>query len=134
MKYKSERIKTLIIEEVMKIITLGEVKDPRIPRIMTISRITLSKDLHYCHLYFTTIGDKADINKAVNGLNSAAGFFQKIIGERLQLRFTPKIEFRYDEEEEKAFQLDKTLAQIENERREREQKETKDNSQNEEEE
>ena len=63
MKYKSERIKTLIIEEVMKIITLGEVKDPRIPRIMTITRITLSKDLHYCHLYFTTIGDKADINK-----------------------------------------------------------------------
>ena len=67
-------------------------------------------------------------------LRLAAGFFQKIIGERLQLRFTPKIEFRYDEEEEKAFQLDKTLAQIENERREREQKEAKDNSQNEEEE
>ncbi|HOV13443.1 MAG TPA: 30S ribosome-binding factor RbfA [Spirochaetota bacterium] len=116
MKFKEERIKKLIMEEISKIIVNNEVKDPRIPKILTITSITLSKDLHYCHLYFTMIGNEADKNKSLSGLNSAAPFFQKLIGERLQLRFTPKMEFRYDEEMEKAYKLDKILADIAKER------------------
>lgn len=125
MKYKEERIKKLIIEEVSKIIVNNEVKDPRIPKILTITTIKVSKDLHYCHLFFTMIGNEAERNKAIHGLNSAAPFFQKLIGERLKLRFTPKMEFRYDEEMEKAYQLDKVLANIAKKRDEKETDEEK---------
>jgi ribosome-binding factor A len=62
------------------------------------------------------IGNDADKSKAISGLNSAAGFFQKIIGEKLQLRFTPKIEFRFDEKEEEAFRVYNLLKKIEDER------------------
>jgi len=124
LKFKQERIKNLIINEVLKIITLEEVKDPRIPKILTITKITLSKDLHYCHLYFTILNSETDKKKVLMGLNSASGFFQKLIGERLKIRFTPKIEFRYDEEEEQAYKIDKVLSDI---AREREKKEKTDN-------
>ena len=110
------------MEEVLKIIVNNEVKDPRIPKILTITQITLSKDLHYCHLYFTMFGSDGDKSKSLNGLNSAAPFFQKLIGERLKLRFTPKMEFRYDEEMENAYKIDKMLADIAKEREEKEKK------------
>ena len=100
----------------MKIITNKELNDPRIPEFMTINKISISKDLHYCHLYFSMIGDKSQRSKALNGLNSASGFLQKIISKRLALKYTPKIEFRYDEEEEKAYKIDKLLDSLSKER------------------
>lgn len=109
MKYKLERIKKNIKNEIMKIITNKELNDPRIPEFLTIHKVAISKDLHYCHLYFSMIGDKNQKNKALIGLNNASGFLQKIISKRLILKYTPKIEFRYDEEEEKAFKIDKIL-------------------------
>ncbi len=112
MKYKQERIKKIIQNEIMKTITNKEVKDPRIPEFMTITKISLSKDLHYCHLYFTMIGDLNQRNKALTGLNNASGFFQKIMAEKLATKYTPKIEFRYDEIEEKAYEIDKILDSI----------------------
>jgi ribosome-binding factor A len=124
LKYKQERIKTLITQEILNIISHGEVKDPRIPPIITISRITLSKDLHYCHIYFTMLNSETDKLKALHGLNSAAGFFQKMIGERLKLRFTPKMEFRFDEEEEKAYKIDKILSDLAKERESKKQTES----------
>jgi len=116
MKYKLDRIKNLIIQEIMSTITSGAVKDPRIPKIMTITDISLSKDLHYCHLYFTMIGEEKDRKQAILGLNSAKGFFQKIISENLNIRFTPKIEFRYDEKEDEALRIDNIIENIAKER------------------
>ena len=109
MKYKLERIKKNIKNEIMKIITNKELSDPRIPEFMTINKISISKDLHYCHLYFSMIGDMSQKNKALNGLNNASGFLQKKIAKRLALKYTPKIEFRYNEEEDKAYKIDKIL-------------------------
>jgi ribosome-binding factor A len=120
--YKQDRIKTLIVNEVLKIIAEGEVKDPRIPKIITITRISLSKDLHYCHLYFTFLNSDTDKVKVTHGLNSASGFFQKLIGERLKIRFTPKIEFVFDEEEDKAYKISKLLSDLSKEREKKEQK------------
>jgi len=115
MKYKMERIKTLITREIMSIVVKGDVKDPRIPKMFTITNITVSKDLHYCHIYFSMIGN-TDVKTALAGFNSASPFFQKELGERLKFKFTPKIEFRYDETEEKADNLDKIFKTIEKER------------------
>ncbi|HNZ27266.1 MAG TPA: 30S ribosome-binding factor RbfA [Spirochaetota bacterium] len=116
MKYKMDRAKNLIVQEIMMAITSGAVKDPRAPKIMTITDISLSKDFHYCHLYFTTIGGEEDRKRAVLGLNSARGFFQKLISKNLNMRFTPKIEFRYDEKKEEALRVDNIIENIVKER------------------
>ena len=112
MKYKIERIKQMLKKEVMQTIAAGIVQDPRIPVVMTITRITVSKDIHYCHIYFTCYGDDGVRRRAVEGLNSSAGVFQRQIARNLKLRFTPVIEFRYDSEEEKALEVDKILYQV----------------------
>lgn len=100
----------------MTVLTNKTLKDPRIPQIITITKITLSKDLHYCHLYFTIFGNDKEKTRALNGLNSATGFIQKKIGESLDLRYTPKIEFRYDYKDEKAYKVDEILHTLSKER------------------
>ena len=122
MKFKIERIKKDLIQVIMNAITFGEVKDPRVPKILTITKITVSKDLHYCHFYFSMLGSEKEKNNALAGLNRASGFFQKLIGERLSLRFTPKIEFRLDTEEEHAYKIDSILEKLSKEREEQEKK------------
>ena len=120
MKYRTERVKNLIIQEIMKAITNGIVKDPRIPKILTITHLTISKDYHYCHVYFSMMGSNSEKKNAVIGLNSARGIIQRIIADNIKLRYTPVIEFRYDEKAEKAFNVDKLLYQLEQERKKRE--------------
>jgi ribosome-binding factor A len=120
LKYRAERIEKSLIHEVMNAIACHEVKDPRIPSILTITKVTVSKDLHYCHFYFSMIGSDAEKNRALLGLNSAKGFFQKIISERVSLRFTPKIEFRLDIGEETAYKIDSLLDDLSKERKDRE--------------
>lgn len=101
----------------MYIITSRSLKDPRIPSIMTITQISISKDMHYAHIYFSMIGQESEINQAVTGLNRASGFIQSQIAGKLQLRFTPKIEFRYDAKEEKAYKVEELLDTLSQERK-----------------
>ena len=100
----------------MEIISKHMLKDPRIPEVMTITNISLSNDLHYCHLYFSMIENEKNKEQAVKGLNSAVGFIQKIIADKLALKYTPKIVFRYDVNEEKAYKMEQLLDNLSKQR------------------
>lgn len=109
MGVRDEKIKKSIEKEIMKLIVSGAIKDPRVPTLLTITKVTLSKDKHYSHIYFSLNGKKQVKELAVKGLNNAKGFIQAQLAEKLQLRFTPKIEFRIDPFEEKANRVDAIL-------------------------
>ena len=109
MGVRDEKIKRSIEKEIMKLIVSGAIKDPRVPTLLTITKITLSKDKHYSHIYFSLNGTKQAKDLAAKGLNNAKGFIQAQLAERLKLRFTPKIEFRIDPFEEKANRVDAIL-------------------------
>ena len=96
----------------MTLILGGYIKDPRIPAIFSITKISVSKDLHYAHIYFSMVGNDKSKNDAVIGFNSAKGTIQKYIGTNLKLRFTPKLEFRLDKYEEEAYKVDSLLRKI----------------------
>ncbi len=116
MKYKLDRIKKSIKNEVLKIISEHKLTDPRVPEFLTITKITISKDLHYAHIYFSIFGDDKKKKIALIGLNNASGYIQKILAEKLNFRFTPKIEFRYDMIDDKAYKVDELLNSLTKER------------------
>ena len=109
MGVRDEKIKRSIEKEIMKLIVSGAIKDPRVPTLLTITKVTLSADKHYSHIYFSLNGTKQAKELAVKGLNNAKGFIQAQLAEKLKLRFTPKIEFRIDPFEEKANRVDAIL-------------------------
>lgn len=109
MSVRDEKIKKSIEKEIMKLLVSGAIKDPRVPTMLTITKVSLSKDKHYSHIYFSLNGTKQAQELAAKGLNNAKGFIQAQLAEKLQLRFTPKIEFRIDPFEEKANRVDAIL-------------------------
>ncbi len=128
MSVRDEKIKKSIEKEIMNLIVSGGIKDPRVPTILSITKVTLSADKHYSHIYFNLNGSKNAKELACKGLNSAKGYIQAQLALKLQLRYTPKIEFRVDPFAEKSERVDAILKQISAELRESEQRESEQDS------
>ncbi len=74
---------------------MHKVKDPRVQGV-TLTGVSLSKDLKYAKVYFSLIGDGDDIKRALTGLDSAKGYIKREIGLRVKLRYVPDIVFEHD--------------------------------------
>ena len=90
---RSERVADQIQREVAEIIT-QELEDPRIGRV-TVSGSSLSKDLSNATLYITLPAD-GDVQRALQGLNRASGFVRRRLGQRLRMRYVPRLRFAHD--------------------------------------
>ena len=77
----------------------------------SISEVEVSPDLHYARVYMT--GLKEDETKAtVEALRKVAGKIRHHLGKRIQLRYTPELDFRYDETAMKALRVEPLLREV----------------------
>lgn len=88
-----ERINSLLREEISEIIK-REVKDPRV-KMISIVEVRVTSDLQFADIYCSIIGEKEEIDKAMEGLNSASGFIYYRLKKKLDLRFIPSLTFKY---------------------------------------
>lgn len=108
---RTDRVADLMRREIADIL-LKEVKDPRVG-FVTITAVRLSKDLKNARVFFTTLKEGEALKDALEGLRHAAGFVQRKVGGRMQLRYTPHITFAYDSSFETGAHMDKILREIE---------------------
>ena len=108
---RTDRVADLMRREIAEIL-LKEVKDPRL-EFVTVTAVRISKDLRNARVFFTTLKKGEDLDRVTEGLRHAAGFVQRKIGGRLQLRNTPHITFAYDDSFETGAHMDKVLRDIE---------------------
>ena len=92
---RTERISEEIKKELAELIR--ELKDPRIPDLISIVSLRVTKDLKFAKVYVSTFGADADTAEAVKGLNSAAGFIRREIGRRVEIRTVPEFTFVADD-------------------------------------
>lgn len=118
---RSTRVAEAIRNE-LAMLLIGKVQDPRL-RSLSISRVEVADDLSSTRVFYTVLGDKKDVKAAEKGLQSAKGFMRSHIARTLNLRFTPELQFRYDDSVEKVAELEEIFQDIANERESR-----KDNS------
>ncbi len=104
------RVGDQILKEIATLL-LDRVKDPRVQGV-TITGTKLSDDLKIARVYFSVIGEKSEIEKALDGLNSAKGFIKREIGLRMKLRYVPEIKFVYDPSLEGGSHLDRIFEEI----------------------
>ena len=94
---RTDRVAEQLQRELAQIIQM-EVKDPRLGMV-TVSGVTLSRDLYYATAFVTFLGideDDKSISDALHILNQAAGFVRGSIGKRMQMRVIPEIKFEFD--------------------------------------
>ena len=111
---RSKRVGEQLMREVSNMISVGEVKDPRISSVV-ITNFYLSDDMGYLKLYFTKISEDFDIKTIEGCLNSASGYIRKKIGDKLRLKKMPKIVFEFDSVLEKGYKIDELIREVKDE-------------------
>ena len=79
--------------------------------ILFINKVTLSKDVKIATVFITNFSDKNFISKEQfqTIIESNLSRIKKEFSSRIELRYTPKLKFRLDEETERLFELNKVL-------------------------
>lgn len=75
---------------------LTELKDPRVKNV-TVTLVEVMPDMRQAKVRVSIMGDEKKQELALHGLRSAAGFLQSKIAERIDTRYTPKLEFVLDQ-------------------------------------
>ena len=101
---RTRRIADQIQRELAELIRL-ELKDPRVPGLVTITGVEVSSDQSHAKVFFTLLGDESRIEEATTGLRSAAGFLRTQLGHRMKLRVVPQLDFKYDTSVERGVRL-----------------------------
>ena len=78
---------------------------------VTVSEVRISPDLKNATAYVITLGGK-DMDIVLPALNEAAYYFQKEINHSSNLKFTPRISFRYDDSFDEAQRIEELLDKI----------------------
>jgi len=105
---RTDRIAVEIQKEISDII-MNSIKDPRIPQMVSVTRVKVTKDLRYAKVYISIYGSDEEKQNAMAALKGAAGFVRREIGQRIQLRYTPEIVFEPDNSIEHGMHISKLI-------------------------
>jgi ribosome-binding factor A len=107
-----KRLESLLREKIGSMIVMGEIKDPRVERLTTITEVSLSRDMGHAKVYVSRYGEAETLNECVEGLNHAAGFIQGVLAKRISLRVFPKLKFMVDDSIARGFRIAAKLREI----------------------
>lgn len=100
-------------EQVHHIVAEVLARDVELPldTFVTVTRVETSKDLRHAKVFVTILPDSKRVS-TIKAVERAARHIQKMFGQKISLKFTPKLQFDFDEGEIRAQKiydaLDKT--------------------------
>jgi ribosome-binding factor A len=97
----------------MELLLRGGVRDPAAKDVV-VSAVRMTDDLSIARVYVRVLEEiGSDRQEAVvDALGRASGFLRREIGQRLQLRHVPKLEFYWDEVVDSALRIESILDEI----------------------
>jgi ribosome-binding factor A len=108
-RFRKDRVSELILQAISDIIRL-KIKDPRVQGI-TVTQVAMSADLKLARIYFSSLTDgKAEEHK--KGLEAAAGFIRRQLGQELDLKYVPELSFFYDSSFDNFSKINKILKDL----------------------
>ena len=105
---RMNRVNDEISKEIGNVIH-GELKDPRIGTIVSVTKTDTSADLKYCKVYVSVLGDEKVKKDTMEALKHASGFLRKRVAEIINLRFTPELILIPDESMEYGARMSKLI-------------------------
>lgn len=76
---------------------------------VTITGVDLSQDQRHAKIFFTVLGDPAQVALAEEGLQRASGFLRTRLASALHLRVMPELHFAYDASVERGLRLSRLI-------------------------
>ena len=100
----SEEIKR-VISDIIKY----EIRDPRLPDMLSIVNVEVSSDFAYAKVYYSVLDAQGDAKDIRNALKGAAGFIRRELASRVRLRQTPELRFELDQTIERVIALNRLI-------------------------
>lgn len=107
---RESRINEMVREETALI--LREMKDPRLDLMTSVVKTNTSRDLKYCKIYVSVLGNQEKKEEVQAALKAANGFIRRELARRLNLRNTPELSFILDDSIEYSIYLGEKLKEI----------------------
>lgn len=99
------------IREVVSMAILTEIKDPRVKDV-TVTFVEVSADLRLAKVHVSIMGDETKKELCLRGLKHASGYLQKKVGNRIDTRYTPRVQFILDKGVENSMLVTKILDEV----------------------
>ncbi|HVE13584.1 MAG TPA: 30S ribosome-binding factor RbfA [Elusimicrobiota bacterium] len=108
---RSERLRELFFQELSTL--MAELKDPGISGFVTLTGLDLSPDMKNARIFYSILGSKLDRESTAKALERSANFLRSKLMDKLEVRYVPKLSFRFDDTPEKAHRIEALLGRIE---------------------
>jgi len=90
---------------------LTDLKDPRIENV-TVTFVEVTGDLREAKVHVSIMGDEKKQQLCMHGLKSSAGYLQQKVSNRVDLRYTPRLNFTLDEGVKNAAEVNRILGEV----------------------
>jgi ribosome-binding factor A len=89
-----------------------DLKDDRLTMV-TVTGVDISPDLHFARVFVSGLNEDST-KQIAKELNAQGGKIRHFLGQRIHLRYTPELDFRYDETAARAGRIEQLLSDIKN--------------------
>lgn len=109
--HRIERVNEQLKREISRIV-VRELKDPRVDAV-TVTRVSAAPDLTFARVHVQLMGDEAERQETMEGLEAATPYVRRLLGDRITMRRVPELRFERDRSLEHAMRIEELLAEVE---------------------
>lgn len=113
-----DRLNSLLKEVISEVIR-RDVRNPHVNELVTVTRVEITKDLHYAKVYVSVIGNEEIKKETLIALQSAAGFIAVNSSKKVTMRYFPELTFKLDDGVDKHMRIEELLSEISKEKKSR---------------
>jgi len=99
------------IREVVSMAILTDMNDPRVQDV-TVTQVEVSLDMRQAKVHVSIRGNETKQQLCLRGLRSAAGYLQSKLADRIETRYTPRLEFVLDLGVKKSIEMAQILGRV----------------------
>ena len=99
-------------DEIRKVIAdliQNEIKDPRLPAMVSVVAVDASRDLSHARVAISVMGDETAKKNCAAALKSASGFIRREVAARVRLRTAPELHFTVDDSIERGIRITRLI-------------------------
>ena len=100
-----------LIKQALGEILLNELKDPKIG-FCTVTEVEVANDLRSAWVRVSVLGNEKEKQDALERLQHAAGYINRLLRSKVELRYTPRLNFKLDSSLDHAFKIEKIIQEI----------------------
>lgn len=105
-----------VIKNELSILLVSKVRDQKLSNV-SISRVEVTDDLKLARIFYTIFEGAKNRGQVQKSLEKAKGFMRSHLAKTMNMRYTPELQFRYDDKADKVRELEELFQEISDERK-----------------